>query len=171
MTQAATLYCYVHPNRETTLRCNRCERPICVQCAVRTPTGYRCKECVREQQKTFDTAIWSDYLIGFALTSFLSLIAAGIILTLSFLAGFYMIFISAAIAYGAGRIIADSVLRILRRRSRLLFRLVAASVIAGALPVAGFILTTGNIFSLIWLGVYLVIATPTVYSRFSGINL
>lgn len=171
MTQIATMYCYVHPTRETTLRCNRCERPICVQCAVRTPTGYRCKECVREQQKTFDTAIWSDYLIGFALTSVLSLVAAGLIVTLSFLAGFYMLFISAGIAYAAGRIIADSVLRVLRRRSRALFTLVAASVIAGALPVAGFILTTGSFFTLIWLGVYLVIATPTVYSRFSGINL
>ncbi len=171
MTEITTLYCYVHPNRETTLRCNRCERPICAQCAIRTPTGYRCKECVREQQKTFDTAVWSDYLIGFGVTSVLSLVASGIVAAVSFLAGFFMIFISAAIAYGAGRLIADSVLRFLRRRSRALFKLVAASVIVGALPVAAFILTSGNLFTLIWLGVYLVIATPTVYSRFSGINL
>ena len=43
------------------LRCNRCERPICTECAVLTPTGYRCKECVRGQQKVFDTAKWFDY--------------------------------------------------------------------------------------------------------------
>jgi hypothetical protein len=170
MTETTTLYCYVHPNRETTLRCNRCERPICAQCAIRTPTGYRCKECVREQQKTFDTAVWSDYLIGFGLTSVLSLVAAGLIAAISFLAGFFMIFISAAIAVGAGSVIADSVLRVLRRRSRMLFRIVAASVIVGALPVAGFILMSGDFFSLIWLGIYLVIATPTVYRRFSGIQ-
>ena len=56
MTQTDTLYCYVHPNRPTSLRCNRCERPICAECAVRTPTGYRCPECIRSQQKIFDTA-------------------------------------------------------------------------------------------------------------------
>ena len=44
-------------------------------------------------------------------------------------------------------------------------------MIVGALPLVGFVLTTGNWFTLIFLGVYLVIATPTVYSRFSGINL
>ena len=60
-----TLYCYVHPNRETSLRCNHCERPICADCAVLTPTGYRCKECVKGQQKVFDTSEWYDYVLGF----------------------------------------------------------------------------------------------------------
>ena len=32
-----TLYCYIHPNRPTSLRCNRCERPICAEDAVLTP--------------------------------------------------------------------------------------------------------------------------------------
>ena len=59
-----TLYCYVHPNRETSLRCNNCNRPICASCAVRTPTGYRCRECVKGQQKTFDTSEWYDYVLG-----------------------------------------------------------------------------------------------------------
>ncbi len=39
MTQTDTLYCYVHPNRPTSLRCNRCNRPICADCAILTPTG------------------------------------------------------------------------------------------------------------------------------------
>ena len=169
-TQTATLYCYVHPNRESTLRCNRCERPICAQCAIRTPTGYRCRECVRQQQKTFDTAVWSDYLIGFAVTSGLSLVAAGIIAALSLVVGFYMILVCAGVGYGAGRVIADAVLRFVRRRSRALFRLVAAGVIVGALPMAAFYITIGDFFSMIWLGIYLVIATPTVYRRFSGLQ-
>lgn len=171
MTQIATLYCYVHPNRETTLRCNRCERPICAQCAVRTPTGYRCKECVREQQKTFDNALWYDYLIGFALTGVLSLIASGVIAAISFLAGFYMLLISAAIAVGAGRLIANLLLRVVRRRSRALFFLVAASVVVGALPAAAALFFAGDLFALISLGIYAVIAAPTVYTRFSGIQL
>ena len=71
-----TLFCYVHPTRETALRCNNCERPICVSCAVRTPTGYRCKECVRNRQKTFDTAEWYDYALGFGVAAFLSGVGA-----------------------------------------------------------------------------------------------
>ncbi|HYN88142.1 MAG TPA: tetratricopeptide repeat protein, partial [Ardenticatenaceae bacterium] len=40
------LHCSVHPDRETMLRCNRCGRPMCPECAVRTPVGLRCRECV-----------------------------------------------------------------------------------------------------------------------------
>ena len=28
------LYCTVHPTVQTTLRCNRCGRPMCTKCAV-----------------------------------------------------------------------------------------------------------------------------------------
>lgn len=40
------LYCEVHPERETMLRCNRCGRLMCTDCAVRHPVGLRCRECV-----------------------------------------------------------------------------------------------------------------------------
>ena len=40
-----TLTCTFHPNVETQLRCNRCNKPICIKCAKHTPTGYRCPEC------------------------------------------------------------------------------------------------------------------------------
>ncbi|MBI5877126.1 MAG: rhomboid family intramembrane serine protease [Chloroflexi bacterium] len=39
------LYCYRHPERETLLRCARCDRPICAECQVRHPVGIRCPEC------------------------------------------------------------------------------------------------------------------------------
>ncbi|MEN6392186.1 MAG: B-box zinc finger protein, partial [Anaerolineaceae bacterium] len=29
-----TLYCTNHPQTETSLRCNRCDKPICTKCAV-----------------------------------------------------------------------------------------------------------------------------------------
>ena len=38
-------YCAVHPDRETGLRCNKCGRLMCAECAVPTPVGYRCREC------------------------------------------------------------------------------------------------------------------------------
>ncbi len=59
-----TLHCYKHPDRETLLRCNKCGRPICSDCAVQTPVGCRCKECIAEQQKKFDTALPRDLVSG-----------------------------------------------------------------------------------------------------------
>ena len=164
-----TLYCYVHPDRETSLRCKNCEKPICASCAVRTPTGYSCKECVREQQKIFNTAEWYDYLIGFGTSALLSLIASLLLVLISGFVGFFMLFISFAIAGAAGAFIANITQTVLRkRRSNRLFWLVAAGVIAGALPVILFQLLTGNFFAIIWQGIYLFTATPTVYARISG---
>ena len=167
--ETTTLYCYVHPNRETSLRCNRCERPICAQCAVRTPTGYRCRECVREQQQIFNTAEWYDYLIGFGITAILSLIASILLYVISGFIGFFMWFVSFAIAGAAGVFIANITQAALRkRRSKRLFWLAAAGVVAGTIPVILFMLFFGDLFSIIWQGIYLFTATPTVYARISG---
>jgi membrane associated rhomboid family serine protease len=37
--------CYLHPGREATLRCSRCERPICLDDAIEAPVGYQCPQC------------------------------------------------------------------------------------------------------------------------------
>lgn len=37
--------CTYHPNVQTGLRCGRCGKPICPQCAVRTQVGLRCPDC------------------------------------------------------------------------------------------------------------------------------
>ncbi|HEV8282104.1 MAG TPA: hypothetical protein VGQ02_09615 [Candidatus Limnocylindrales bacterium] len=39
------LYCYRHPDRETYVRCGRCDQPICMGCAMQGPVGMRCKTC------------------------------------------------------------------------------------------------------------------------------
>jgi hypothetical protein len=164
-------YCANHPGVETSLRCNKCGKPICAKCAIRTPTGYRCPECVRDQLKIFNTARWYDYLLGFltaAILGFLASLLASLVSRLSFI-GWILIVIGAPTA---GMLIAEGVRLVTRKhRSRALFITIAAAVIIGALPIILFQLFSGNFFSLIFQGIYLFIATPIVFTRLSGIQL
>jgi hypothetical protein len=152
------------------LRCNRCERPICTSCAVLTDTGYRCKECVRGLQKTFDTARWTDYPMAFVVAAGLSLLGSYIA---SFL-GFFTIFIAPI----AGVLTAETIRwAVRRRRSRLLWQVAVAGVITGALPLLLMRLlpllmgNTFALFSLLWPGLYLFLVASTTYYRLSGIQI
>ena len=170
MTESLT--CANHPSRETMLRCNRCEKPICTSCAVHTPTGYRCKECVNEQKKKFNTAEWYDYVVGILSASLLSLLASGLIALVSSFTGFFIFFIAAGIAGGAATLIARIVKRFLGgRRSKTLFALSTVGVVLGALPFVLFFLFTGSFYTLIGQGIYLVVAVPAVYYYLSGFRL
>jgi hypothetical protein len=166
-----TLYCYVHPTRETSLRCNNCNRPICASCAVRTPTGYRCRECVRGHQKTFDTTEWYDYITGFIVAALLSAVAAFLVTLIGGI-GFFGWFLIAAGAPTAAVAIAEGVRLVTnRRRSRPLFMTVAVGVVLGAIPVILFQVFAMNLFGILFQVIYLAIAVPVVYTRLSGIQL
>ena len=166
------IFCYNHPDRETYLRCNRCNRPICTECAVLTPTGYRCKECVRGQQKIFETAHSLDPIIGFVVAAVLAFIGS----YSARIMGFFTIFLAPIIGLGITAVIRYAVKK---RRSRLLFRVSAAGAALGSLPflVIGLlaILLGGgfglSILSLVWQGLYTFLITSTVYYRLSGIQI
>lgn len=172
MTETTATTCYLHPTRETTLRCKRCDRYICTSCAVGTPTGYMCKDCVNERKKVFDTAVWYDYLVGFGTTFILSMLASILVGIASMFIGYFILFIGAGVAGGAGVFISNVAIRVTqKRRSSPLFITCAAGVALGALPVGIVMAFFGGGFSLIAIVLYAVIVTPIVYSRLSGIQL
>jgi len=159
------LYCANHPTKETLLRCSRCNKLICVKCAVQTHTGYRCPECIHGQQKGFETAQRQDLPLAFIVSVVISFVG-------SLIAGamaFFVIFIAPIV----GTIIAEAVRSIThRRRSKRLFQVVAAGALIGSLPWILRDLLFGFIsLSLIWQGIYLVTVTTTAYHRMKGIFL
>jgi len=132
-TEAKIEYCQVHPTVETTLHCNRCGRPMCMKCAVHTPVGYRCQECVRGQQNVFFNAKSSDPVLQIAVSIGLGAVGSALIGLLPF--GFlFGIILGIMLGGAAGGFIADTAHRVVsKRRGRYSHMYVGAGIVAGAL--------------------------------------
>src|SRR5512135_3222787 len=114
-----TLYCANHPGRETLLRCNRCAKPICYDCAVLTEVGYRCKQCVRQQQAVYFNGKTADPAVG----AIVSVLLGGVVGALAFmflgLLGLFSLIIAFFVGPAVGGMIAEAVRQSVgRRRSR-----------------------------------------------------
>jgi MFS family permease len=163
-----TLYCANHPQTPTSLRCNRCGKLICARCAVRTPVGYRCRDCTRAQQQVFETALWYDYLIAGIVAAVLGFIGS----LMTFLPFFFVIFLAPA----SGGVIAEAVrFGVQRRRGRYLGWLAVAGFALGCLPIGGWLLLQalfgGFSFALLTLGLYAFLGGGALYARLRGISI
>lgn len=172
--ETTPLYCANHPTVETHLRCNNCGKPICPKCAIATPTGYRCKECVRSQQKLFETAQWFDYITAGVTALVLSFVGSLIIPHL----GFFVLILAPV----AGVIIAESCRIIInKRRAKRLYLTIAIATASGSLMLVllnlfnvVIALNHLNFSGLIYLAIqvtYTIMVTSTTYYRLSGVNL
>lgn len=159
-------FCYRHPQVQTGLRCNRCGKPICPKCARRTPVGFRCPDCIREQQDKYYSGTNFDYVLAAVVALPLSLIVAGLFSLILGGLGLWLIFIGGFIAPAVAGIIAEAVRWVVRRRrSRYLAHIVAGCVILGTLPFLLFDLFTMNFFALLAPGMFLVLGVITVMAR------
>jgi len=164
-----------NPQEEILLRCNRCNKPITPETAVLTPTGYRCKECVRAQQKVFDTTKGLDVPLAF-------IISAAIAFAGSWLAGrigFLVLFV----APGVGTLTANVVRWVVRRRrSKALNKAVLWGSILGSLPLIVMRLlpflnlnsgltAVGGLLPLLWQGIFALLLISSAYYQTTGIKL
>lgn len=140
------LFCANHPNTETLLRCNKCGKPICMKCAVQTPVGYRCTECIHQQQNVYFNAGSNDNFVALAVGFVVSAIAAPLAGMILLRFGFFGLIIAFIAGSGAGSLLAQIIRRSVgRRRGRHLPSFALAGIIGGVLiGTVAFALLTGS---------------------------
>ncbi|NLA80629.1 MAG: hypothetical protein GX853_07800 [Chloroflexi bacterium] len=158
-------------DEDPVLRCNRCGKPIDAQHAILTPIGYRCKECVRGQQKVFDTSKALDPVIAFFIAALVAFAGSWLVAPLGF--------IIILVASGLGLLIYNLTRLALKRRrgtkidlailfgaligaSPLLLRLVLQMVNAKSINVGG------GVGKLIWYIVYVALVASSAYAQSRG---
>ena len=105
-------YCSFHPDVETGLSCNRCEKYICPRCMVQTPVGARCRDCAQVRRlPTFD--VKPGYYIRGSVAGVLVALVAGVIwgILRAFFFGFFSWLISVGIGYLIGEAVSQAVNR------------------------------------------------------------
>jgi hypothetical protein len=104
-------YCEVHPDRETSLRCNKCGRYMCPDCAVQTPVGYRCRQCVRQHEDKFFRGTQTDDVKIFAVCAGLMLVGGAIMSAIGF-----GLFLALIVGFPVGGAVSEMALRVVQRR-------------------------------------------------------
>ena len=140
------VYCLRHRDRETGLRCARCDDPICPECMVQAAVGHICPSCVTWERNPISQVAGSRLAaaVGAGL-------GAGLLLaiTITVLSGVFGGFFSLIMWAVAGFLIGQAVHVAANRSRARSLRFVAGGSAVFALGVAAIFL--GISFSLIWL--------------------
>ncbi len=109
------MFCYRHPDRETVLRCNACERPICTRCATLTPVGQICPEC-RDARRPTNYKVAPPQIIYAALIG----LALGGVMTFAavYVMTFVGLFIGIILAFFLGQLSGEAIVRLTDRVTR-----------------------------------------------------
>jgi len=134
---------------------------VCARCAVLTPVGYRCRECVRGQQAVFETTKAFDYPVAAVVAGVGTALGAALLGSL----GFWGFLLAPVVGGGLGEVVRWAVGR---RRSRYLARWAAVGAALGmlpllAFPVVGLLMTLGTADAGLLGGTLLAAAFPAIY--------
>jgi hypothetical protein len=120
------LYCYRHPDRETWVRCGRCDQPICTRCAMQGPVGLRCRTCGKPSRDALASLKPNQVAIGLA-------VAGGLGAVVGYFGtqfGFFMI----VVGFFAGTIIAEALDRTIGiKRGRRILAIAITGIVVGGL--------------------------------------
>jgi len=124
--QDEQLFCFRHPDRETWIRCGRCEKPICTKCGVMGPVGMRCKDCGRLRNDPLTSFTPVQLVLG------LGVAVAGGVLG-GYLAGSLSIF-AIFLGFIGGGFLAETVVRVVGyKRGPVMQGIVLGGIVVGAL--------------------------------------
>lgn len=174
VTGAATdaLFCYIHPDRETGLRCTSCDRPICGECAQRAAVGQLCPECAKARRPVNYQVSGGNLAVAGGVTVVYSIIASTLGLLLLGNIGFFAFIV----AFLLGPVVGDLLVRIIDRLTRakrgrtvqltvglaygagILFMLCGLAMALGALSIG----VVGRLLISLPLGFYLLTAVAIV---------
>jgi hypothetical protein len=167
MTQPAptALYCKNHPDRETGLRCHRCDQPICYQCAIKIPVGQICPECYKSAQAKYYNGTTTDVPVGAAIALVLGVVFGALAYLFLGRIGFFSFIIAFFVGPAAGGAVAELIRAALRRR-RAQGMKVAATVafVVGLLALGFFLAGIPRMFALDVM-LFGALAASTLYAR------
>jgi hypothetical protein len=130
-------YCYIHPDRETGLRCTQCNRPICGSCAQLSAVGQLCPEC-RKARRPVNYQVGPEHWAIGGMTAFGVALGLAILVGLLLgLIGFFGLFIAILVGPASGELIVRVVDRVTRaKRGRAMQIAVGVAIALGTLPLA-----------------------------------
>jgi tetratricopeptide (TPR) repeat protein len=161
---ADVLHCYIHPDRETGLRCTNCDRPICADCVRPAVVGQLCPECTKIRRPV-------NYQVGAGAVLIAGVIALIYGVLLAFLGSQLLLrlgFFSFIVAFLLGPMAGDLLIRLIDRfthnkRGRPMQLAVGICLTLGTLPWILLITLVGRFpLSLI---VFTIIAVATAVAR------
>jgi hypothetical protein len=129
------LYCYRHPDRETWVRCGRCDQPICTPCSMQGPVGLRCKQCGKPARDALASLRTSQLVIAVAVS-----LGGGAIVGF---AGSTLQFFGLVAAFFGGGLIAEALDRTIGiKRGPRIITIAVPGIVAGGLM--------GGALSVLW---------------------
>lgn len=161
-------YCYRHKRTQTRLRCVQCPRPICVKCAILTPGGYKCQECIKALKAR--VALYNGRFYDYLLVPLVVLPLALGVTVLFYLVGTFVF--STFIALIAAPWVVGQIARAVRwsvryRRPRYLAQVAAICFVTAVVPFVLADLIASDFFSLATTGCLLILGTRTMMVQLS----